>query len=53
MEQLRDLERWIADQIGADSLKYNPLDEFVTALGIPKEDLCLKCWNGVSPIGSR
>ncbi|HUU81149.1 MAG TPA: amidophosphoribosyltransferase, partial [Acidobacteriota bacterium] len=52
MEQLMDLEGWIAQKIGADSLKYNTVDDFVTALGIPKEDLCLKCWNGVSPIGS-
>jgi amidophosphoribosyltransferase len=52
MEQLMDLEDWIAQKIGADSLKYNTVDDFVTALGIPKEDLCLKCWNGVSPIGS-
>ena len=49
-EELRDLENEIAEQIGADSLKYNRLDDFVTALGIPKGDLCLKCWNGDMPI---
>ena len=50
MEQLRELEAWIADQIGADSVKYNSLDDFVEALGIPSRDLCLKCWNGVLPM---
>ena len=49
-DELRGLEDWMADQIGADSLKYNRLNDFVTALGIPKGDLCLKCWNGNTPI---
>ncbi len=50
MEQLRELEAWIAEQIGADSVKFNSLDAFVTALGIPRQDLCLKCWDGIRPI---
>jgi amidophosphoribosyltransferase len=49
MQQLKDLEAWIAAQIGADSVKYNSLDAFVAALGIPGENLCLKCWNGMRP----
>ena len=50
MSQLRRLETWIAQQIGADSVKYNSIDSFVAALGIPKNSLCLKCWDGISPI---
>jgi amidophosphoribosyltransferase len=49
MEQLRDLETRIANEIGADSVKYNSLDSFVEALGIPREELCLKCWDGIDP----
>jgi len=49
MEQLRDLEARIADEIGADSVKYNSPDAFVAALGIPEKDLCLMCFNGKSP----
>jgi amidophosphoribosyltransferase len=49
MEQLSDLEARIANEIGADSLKYNSLDSVVAALGIPGEDLCLKCWDGLDP----
>jgi amidophosphoribosyltransferase len=49
MEQLRDLEDRIANEIGADSVKYNSLDSFVEALGIPREGLCLKCWDGIDP----
>jgi amidophosphoribosyltransferase len=51
LEQQRRLEAWIAKEIGAESLKYNTLEDFVSALGIPKKDLCLKCWNGVRPTG--
>ena len=49
MEQLRDLEAWVANQIGADSVKYNSLEGFVAAMGIPREDLCLKCFDGIHP----
>jgi len=49
MEQLRALEKWVAEQIGADSVKYNSLEAFVQALGLPQEDLCLKCFNGFRP----
>jgi amidophosphoribosyltransferase len=53
MEKLRELETWMAGEIGADSVKYNSIDSFVTALGLPREDLCLKCWDGVIPIVER
>ncbi|MDY6954427.1 MAG: amidophosphoribosyltransferase [Thermodesulfobacteriota bacterium] len=48
-DQLRGLEAWVADQTGADSVAYNSLDDFVAALGIPKTDLCLKCFDGIRP----
>lgn len=46
LDELRGLEAWVAKQIGADSVKYNSLDAFVEALGIPEADLCLSCFNG-------
>jgi len=48
-EQLQKLENWVAGQIGADSVTYNSLDIFVSALGIDKGNLCTKCWDGISP----
>ena len=48
-EQLKGLEAWVADEIGADSVKYNSLDAFVTAMGVPRDDLCLMCFDGKSP----
>ena len=49
LQQLQELEAWVANHIGADSVKYNSIDQFVNALGIPKGDLCLKCWDGIRP----
>lgn len=49
-EQLRDLETWIAGRIDADSVRFNSLGRFVSALKIPGENLCLKCFDGVFPI---
>jgi amidophosphoribosyltransferase len=49
LEALRILEKWVAGRIEADSVKYNSLESFVEALGIPKHNLCLKCFNGERP----
>jgi amidophosphoribosyltransferase len=50
MDELKALESWVAEKVGADSVKYNSLEAFVGALNIHKNDLCLKCWDGKSPI---
>lgn len=50
MDELKALEAWVSEKIGADSVKYNSLEAFVASLKIPKEDLCLKCWDGNWPI---
>ncbi|HOK80443.1 MAG TPA: hypothetical protein PK303_03105 [bacterium] len=34
----------IAKRIGADTLKYNSVDNFVKAIGLPENHLCLHCW---------
>ncbi|MCX7816068.1 MAG: amidophosphoribosyltransferase [Syntrophales bacterium] len=49
IEQLHEVEGCIAREIEADSVKYNSIDSFVNALGIPRENLCLKCWDGIYP----
>ena len=50
LDKLKALEIWVSEKTGADSLRYNCLEAFVEALKIPKESLCLKCWDGNSPI---
>jgi len=37
---------WIANDLGVTSLKYQTAEEMMTAIGLPKERLCLYCWNG-------
>ncbi|HPP67286.1 MAG TPA: amidophosphoribosyltransferase, partial [bacterium] len=34
----------IARKIGADSLRYNTVEDFVKAIGLPEQNLCLQCW---------
>jgi amidophosphoribosyltransferase len=36
---------WIAKDLDATSLKYQLLDDMVEAIGLPKDKLCLYCWN--------
>ncbi|MDP1845710.1 MAG: amidophosphoribosyltransferase [Candidatus Moranbacteria bacterium] len=36
--------------LGADTLRYNSVDEFVSAIGIPAEKLCLSCWTDEYPV---
>ncbi|HNS33101.1 MAG TPA: amidophosphoribosyltransferase [bacterium] len=38
--------REIQKKIGADSLKYNSLEDFVSAIGLPANKLCLSCFTG-------
>ena len=37
---------WVCKEVGATSLRYQTLDDMVSAIGIPKEKLCLYCWTG-------
>ena len=37
---------WIAKDIGVTTLRYQLLDDMVKAIGLPKDRLCLYCWNG-------
>jgi amidophosphoribosyltransferase len=37
---------WIAKDIGITTLRYQLLDDMVKAIGLPKDKLCLYCWNG-------
>jgi amidophosphoribosyltransferase len=53
MTDLREVEAWIAHRIGADSVKFNTIDAFVSALMIPRSQLCLRCFDGVNPLEDR
>ncbi|MCM8818452.1 MAG: amidophosphoribosyltransferase [Candidatus Omnitrophica bacterium] len=36
----------IARRIGADTLRYNTIENFIKGIGIPEQNLCLYCWTG-------
>ena len=38
----------IARQLNLDSLKFNTIDTLVLSIGLPREDLCLHCFDGSS-----
>jgi amidophosphoribosyltransferase len=37
---------WIARDLNMTSLKYLTLDQMVEAIGLPREKLCVHCWDG-------
>jgi len=36
----------IRKELGASSLEYQSLEDMISAIGLPRERLCLYCWNG-------
>jgi len=45
-EKYHKMIEWITKDLDATSLKYQLLDDMVKAIGLPKDRLCLYCWNG-------
>jgi len=42
----QQMVEWIERDIGVTSLRYQLLDDMVKAIGLPKDKLCLYCWQG-------
>jgi amidophosphoribosyltransferase len=42
----------IRQRLGLSSLRYQKLDDLVTAIGLPKDQLCTSCWDGAEPCWS-
>ncbi len=40
----------IAESIGADTLAYIALDRLVEATGVPNDQLCRACFDGIYPV---
>jgi amidophosphoribosyltransferase len=45
----RKMVEWITKDIGVTSLKYQKLQDTVSAIGLDKDNLCLYCWTGKEP----
>jgi amidophosphoribosyltransferase len=46
-EQHRAMVERIRHRLGLTTLQYQQLDDLVEAIGLPKEQLCTYCWDGV------
>ncbi len=42
---------WIRKDLNVTTLKYQTIDDMVSAVGLPREKLCLYCWTGECPQG--
>jgi len=45
----RKMIDWIARDLGVTTLRYQYLHDLVEAVGLPREKMCLYCWNGECP----
>jgi amidophosphoribosyltransferase len=48
-EKYKRMVEWIRNDLGATTLRYQYLEDMVTAIGLSKEKLCLYCWTGEYP----
>ena len=48
-EKYKKMVEWIAKDLNITTLRYQAIDDMVSAVGLPKEKLCLYCWNGKCP----
>ncbi|MEQ8161705.1 MAG: amidophosphoribosyltransferase, partial [Smithellaceae bacterium] len=37
---------WICRDLNVTSLKYLEIEDMIAAIGIPRDQLCLYCWQG-------
>jgi amidophosphoribosyltransferase len=52
-KEYKKMVEWICRDIGVTTLRYQTIEDMVDAIGLPKERLCLHCWNGGSCEGKR
>ena len=45
----KKMVEWIAKDLGVTTLKYQKLNDMISAIGLSKEKLCLYCWSGRQP----
>lgn len=48
-EKYRRMVDWIARDLGVTTLRYQTVDDMVSAIGLPRHKLCLYCWTGQCP----
>jgi amidophosphoribosyltransferase len=46
-DKYKSMVEVIRKKLGLTSLKYQKLEDLITAIGLPKEKICTYCWDGV------
>ena len=52
-EKYRRMEEWITKDLEVTTLRYQTVGDMVSAIGLPRERVCLYCWTGKSPGSSN
>ncbi|MBP7050475.1 MAG: amidophosphoribosyltransferase [Phycisphaerae bacterium] len=47
--QYAQMVDWIARDLGVTTLRYQTVDDMISAVGLPRQKLCLYCWTGQCP----
>ncbi len=45
-EEYARMVEWIAEDLQVSTLRYQTIEDMVKAIGLPRNKLCLYCWNG-------
>jgi len=45
-KEYKKMVEWIEKDLGVTTLRYQTLEDMITAIGLPREKLCTYCWNG-------
>jgi amidophosphoribosyltransferase len=45
----KKMVEWIRKDMEVTTLRYQTIEDMVAAIGLPREKLCLYCWNGKQP----
>ncbi|MDP8211951.1 MAG: amidophosphoribosyltransferase [Candidatus Zapsychrus exili] len=48
-EKYKKMVDWIRKDIEVTTLRYLRIEDMIEAIGLPKEKICLYCWNGKCP----
>jgi amidophosphoribosyltransferase len=47
-KKYKKMVEWIGKELGVTTLRYQKIEDMIQAIGLPREKLCLYCWNGES-----
>lgn len=49
----KKMVEWIRKDLGVTTLRYQKLNDMISAIGLSKDKVCLFCWTGIEPKGCK